>query len=132
MRKRDFRSILPQASLLQTEIIRTLTEVVQDPDSISLVKQDMSFYPENYVLTSETGFVLKDETTIVIGSRFIGAEGIAKHNDTNEIFDAYRQNDDFYVSVFPDKVMIHHSTFTVNDPVWWFTYDEFTRILNRV
>ena len=44
-------------------------------------KQNMSFFSDDHILVMESGCALGDDTTLVIGGRFMSAEGVAQPYD---------------------------------------------------
>lgn len=103
------------------------------PDSMEMNCWKNYFKKDQDMLVTDSLSIIqdKDGTNFTLDFRGMRAKQIPEKKFP-QIVDEIKNDDVFYVSVFPDGIMVYHSTHTINQRGLWFSYEEFFYLLNRV
>jgi len=72
-----------------------------------------------------------DESLQTIDFRWINAKLAQEQDFKTDLIWAIQDKTKLLVDIFPDKIVVYHNTKYINEPIYWFTYEEFFWVLNR-
>lgn len=131
LNKRDFAAIIEEKDNILTLLYYLLFWKNSYQDAwFWLEKRFIDASIDSKFWLGVLGFRSNDHLSIKYGSyRFVSNERLKTPMSNQYLLNIYQNINDLTISIFPDKVMVHHDTADINNPFLWFTYEEFTLIL---
>jgi len=135
---RNFKIYRKKQLFWRTPLMKLLRQIhrlntrVLSKSEIKYKKSSLLNLSEAWLIEANSKIIKTDWSFQTIDFRWINAKAGQYYNFKEDIVDAVENKGNFLLGIFPDKVVAYHNTMHINQNIYWFTYEEFLPILEKV